>query len=133
MTTRMSRSTKDSGGEQKDEARERLTIAATEFQSHVRQLITEHYDAILTAIAEQAERGSIPHTKYLFELGGVQKEIERQGKEHEPNVAQILLAEIERRQATEVAHGEGRVPFEHRPEMADVAEERGWDWRAKAQ
>jgi hypothetical protein len=54
--------------------------------------------------AEKSAKGSLPHTKYLFEIGGVKEEIQRQGQSNgEPSLAEILLAEVRRQSEPEAS------------------------------
>jgi hypothetical protein len=69
----------------------------TDFLSHTKGLLTEQFASILETIVDKSLEGSLPHTKYLFEIGGVKEELQRQVQNNgEPTLAELLLAEVKR-------------------------------------
>ena len=73
------------------------TMPVTDFQSHTRELLTGRFANIMEAMAQKSVEGSLAHTKYLFEIGGVREELQRQAQnDGEPTLAELLLAEVRR-------------------------------------
>jgi hypothetical protein len=66
---------------------------------HARKRISVDFDDIVEAMSKKSIEGSLPHVKYLFEIGGVKEEIARQGEgKREPSLAQLLMAELKKKQ-----------------------------------
>jgi hypothetical protein len=69
--------------------------AEIDFLSHLRKIITEKFANIIEAIAQKSAEGSLPHAKYLFDIGGVKEGLRNQvQKDGEPSIAELLLAEV---------------------------------------
>jgi hypothetical protein len=69
------------------------------FKRHVKQVIAEKFPEIVLKLATESINGSLSHTKYLFQMGGVLEEIQRQEEnKNEPNFVDLLLSEVRRRQ-----------------------------------
>jgi hypothetical protein len=110
-----------------------LEIPVEEYQSHAKKVVSENFAHIVQTMAEKSAKGSLSHTKYLFEIGGVKEEIQRQGQgEDEPSLADLLLAEIRKRQTAEETAAEDADKASAESGAADT-EERGKDCGAKAQ
>jgi hypothetical protein len=68
------------------------------YQRHTKTLIAQGFSEIMEAMAQRSIEGSLAHTKFLFEIGGVKEDIERKSKDkREPSLATLLLAEVRRR------------------------------------
>ena len=77
----------------------------TDFQSHAREVVTEKFADIMEAMAQESIQGSLPHTKYLFEIGGIKEELQRQVENNgEPTLADLLLEEVRRHSATDTTN-----------------------------
>ena len=80
-------------------------------------MLREKFADIMGAMAQKSIEGSLSHTKYLFEIGGVREELLREIENNgEPTLADLLLEEVRRRRdldaansATEAIHGHGEV------------------------
>jgi hypothetical protein len=69
--------------------------SVTDFLSHTKELLIEKFADIMETIAQKSIEGSLSHTKYLFEIGGVREELLRQVQNNgEPSLAELLLAEV---------------------------------------
>lgn len=96
------------------------------YKTHTKKLIAEQFSGIMESIAVKSKQGSLAHAKFLFELGGVKKELERQGRDkREPSLADLLQAEVRRQQAESGPAirgflGTGEAP---RPAAADETDE----------
>jgi len=76
----------------------------TDFLSLTKKILTERFASIIEALAQKSSEGSLPHTKYLFDIGGLREELLRQVKnDGEPSVAELLLAEVKRHRDLETA------------------------------
>jgi hypothetical protein len=74
--------------------------AETDFLTHLRTIITEKFANIIEAIAQKSAEGSLPHTKYLFDIGGVKEGLRNQVQNNgEPSIAELLLGEVNKHQA----------------------------------
>jgi hypothetical protein len=83
------------------------TIPISDFQSHTQEIIASRFAEIIAAMAQKSAEGSLSHTKYLFDIGGVKDELQQQGQDNdEPTLAELLLAEVRRHQ-TEQAQTSG--------------------------
>ena len=89
-------------------------------------------------MATESINGSLSHTKYLFQIGGVMEEIQRyEENKNEPNLVDLLLAEVKRRQelATATLDGcpanlllsDGADSMGEADERSDIAEREGND------
>ena len=79
-------------------------IPVTDFQSYAKEVVSRQFANIMKAMAEKSAKGSLAHTKYLFEIAGVKEEIQRQGQSNgEPSLAEILLAEVRRQSEPEAS------------------------------
>jgi len=98
------------------------------YKRHTTKLLSEEFPDIMQTLANKSKEGSLSHTKYLFEIGRVKEDIERQGQGSEPSLAELLLAEVRRRQA-EVPSVESAVKAsgDPRAEIARSRDERGGD------
>lgn len=115
-----------------------VTISVTDFQSHTKELLTGRFANIMETMAQKAAEGSLAHTKYLFEIGGVREELQRQAQnDGEPTLAELLLAEVRRHRGEETSSAEAM----HTIEAGDKSEveptgdllERGGNCGAKAE
>ncbi|HEX3435682.1 MAG TPA: hypothetical protein VHT24_02870 [Pseudacidobacterium sp.] len=73
-------------------------IKARHFRKTAKEEIEKSYKTILGALTHEASGGSIQHTKLLFDLGGVQEEVEAASKKRRraaPSLGRILLKEAE--------------------------------------
>jgi hypothetical protein len=113
-------------------------IPVTDFQSHTKELLTGRFANIMEAMAQKSAEGSLAHTKYLFEIGGVREELQRQSENNgEPTLAELLLAEVRRHRGEETSSAEAM----HTIEAGDKSEveptgdllERGGNCGAKAE
>jgi hypothetical protein len=78
------------------------TIPLSEFQSHAQEILSRRFADILESMAQKSVEGSLPHTKYLFEICGVNEELQRLAQnEGEPSLAELLLAEVRRHRELE--------------------------------
>ncbi len=99
------------------------------YRRHAKGVIAENFVTIMTTMAEKSNEGSLSHTKYLFEIGGVKEDIQRQGQgKPEPSLAELLLAEVKKRQGARLLTA-GETP----PDAgSDKDEEIGGDDQEKA-
>lgn len=68
------------------------------YEGHARKIISVEFLSILEALAKKSVQGSLAHTKYLFEIGGVKEDIKRRVRaKNEPSLAELLVAEIRKR------------------------------------
>lgn len=69
------------------------------FRKRAQEEIGKHYPSIVRTLAENATKGSVLHTKLLFDLGGVKEEVRDAAKakrpRRPPSLGKILLAEVE--------------------------------------
>jgi len=108
-------------------------IPAEHYQSHAKKVVSGNFANILDRMAKKSVEGSLSHTKYLFEIGGVKEDIERLGQEAEPSLADLLHEEIQKQRAAEEARrrdAEERAGFDAR---VDPNEDSGADCGAKQQ
>lgn len=114
------------------------TIPVTDFQSHTRELLTGRFANIMEAMAQKSAEGSLSHTKYLFEIGGVRGELQRQAQnDGEPTLAELLLAEVRRHrdEETSSAAAGNTIEADGKSEVEPTGDslERGWNCGAKAE
>jgi hypothetical protein len=70
------------------------------YKTHTKKLIAKQFSGIMESMAVKSKEGSLAHAKFLFEIGGVKEELERQGRgKAEPSLADLLLAEVRRQHA----------------------------------
>lgn len=68
-----------------------------DFQSLTKDVLTENFADIMETMAQKSIAGSLSHTKYLFEIGGVKEELQRRIQNSgEPTLAELLLGEVAR-------------------------------------
>jgi hypothetical protein len=80
------------------------------YKTHTKKLIAKQFSGIMESMAVKSKEGSLAHTKFLFEIGGVKEDLERQGRgKAEPSLADLLLAEV-RRQHAENGPGNKGLP-----------------------
>jgi hypothetical protein len=68
------------------------------FRKTVQDAIGENYIDIVETLASKAVQGSVQHTKLLFDLGGVDDEVQAAAtprRRRPPSLGRILLAEVE--------------------------------------
>jgi len=68
------------------------------FRKTAQKAIGEKYIDIVEALASEAVKGSVQHTKLLFDLGGVKDEVKASAtprRRRPPSLGKILLAEAE--------------------------------------
>ena len=74
--------------------------AETDFLTHLRRIITEKFASIIETIAQKSAEGSLPHTKYLFDIGGVKEGLRNEVQNNgEPSIAELLLGEVNKHKA----------------------------------
>jgi hypothetical protein len=103
-TKRVSKSTKEQiaktttpeAKDDKQSAKETL-IKPKHFKKTAQSQIEKSYQKIVETLADEAQKGSVRHTKLLFDLGGVQKEVDavatKRGRG--PSLGKLLLKEVE--------------------------------------
>jgi len=75
-----------------------------DYKHRAKAVVLGKFADILEAMAEKSIQGSLPHIKYLFEIGGVEEEFQRRGDgSGEPSLADLLLAEVRRQRMAEGA------------------------------
>jgi hypothetical protein len=112
------------------------------FQSLAKEAVSRKFAKIMKTMAKKSEEGSLSHTKYLFEIGGVKEEIQRKDpNDAEPSLADLLLTEMRRQRSGETPSAadsamEDKVSANGETGAAESAGhtvERGGDCGAKAQ
>jgi hypothetical protein len=72
------------------------------FKEYIGKMISRDFPKLLDALVNKCIMGSLSHLKYLFELGGVKEEMERQGEGGERlSIAEVLMAAIRSRPSTD--------------------------------
>ncbi len=115
-----------------------------DYKHHAKAVVLGKFADILEAMAEKSIQGSLPHIKYLFEIGGVEEEFQRRGDgSGEPSLADLLLAEVRRQRMAECAvpeaagNGNGGTGAETLGDKRERGQEQGGersqDCGAKAQ
>ena len=102
------------------------------YKRHTTKLLSEEFPDIMQTLANKSKEGSLSHTKYLFEIGGVKEDIERQGQAGEPSLAELLLEEVRKRQRAEDPSAGSDKPRDESGAGTDDSEEGGEDCGAKA-
>ena len=77
---------------------ERKSVKPRHFRKKAQEEIGKSYAAIVQKLADEAAKGSVQHTKLLFDLGGVKEEVEASatGRRRRPrSLGEILLKEAE--------------------------------------
>jgi hypothetical protein len=93
------------------------------YKKHAKELIAAEFPEIMKAMAEKSKQGSLGHAKFLFEIGGLKEELERQGRGRaEPSLADLLMAEIKRQNAKSDAASEQSANGEAGDRLPTVAE-----------
>jgi hypothetical protein len=90
------------------------SVPVTDFLAHTRKLLIARFAEILEMLAQKSAEGSLPHTKYLFEIGGIREYLQREIQDNdEPTLAELLLGEIAKcrnLQASNVVEAPNRQP-----------------------
>jgi hypothetical protein len=76
----------------------RKSVKPRHFRKKAQEEIGKSYAAIVQKLADEAAKGSVQHTKLLFDLGGVKEEVEASatGRRRRPrSLGEILLKEAE--------------------------------------
>ncbi|HMD20957.1 MAG TPA: hypothetical protein VKH40_11570 [Alloacidobacterium sp.] len=76
----------------------RKSVKPRHFRKKAQEEIGKSYTAIVKTLANKAARGSVQHTKLLFDLGGVKEEVQASatGRRRRPrSLGEILLKEAE--------------------------------------
>lgn len=76
----------------------RKPVKPRQFRKKAQEEIGKSYTAIIQALANEAASGSVPHTKLLFDLGGVKEEVQASAtgrRRRPPSLGEILLKEAE--------------------------------------
>jgi hypothetical protein len=74
------------------------------YRRHTKKLISESFSDIMKNMAKDSIAGSLAHTKYLFDIGGVKEDIQRKaGGKGEPSLAELLLAEVRKQGSKELS------------------------------
>ena len=70
-------------------------IKPKQFKKAAQEAIGEKYQTIVNAFAEKASKGSVQHTKLLFDLGGVKEEVRAVSSKRyrTPSLGKLLLEE----------------------------------------
>ena len=109
-------------------------IPAEQYQRYAVKVISTNFVHILDKMAKKSVEGSLPHTKYLFEIGGLKEIIERLGQEAEPSLADLLEKEIQKqRAAVEERRREAAQRIAEFGARTDRAEESGAECGARPQ
>jgi len=82
------------------------------FRKKAQEEIGKNYKEIVAKLATEATRGSVQHTKLLFDLGGVKEQVKASypKRRRPPSLGQILLKEAEamkRRKEKSAANSDG--------------------------
>ena len=70
-----------------------------DFLSHTQRILTENFASIVETLVQKSVAGSLPHTKYLFEIGGVKEGLRNQIQNNdngEPSLAELVLAVVKK-------------------------------------
>jgi hypothetical protein len=67
------------------------------FKKTAQDQIQRSYKKIVATLAKEAQKGSVRHTKMLFDLGGVKEEVDaaKPKRKKEPSLGRLLLKEVE--------------------------------------
>ncbi|AXC13595.1 hypothetical protein ACPOL_4320 [Acidisarcina polymorpha] len=104
------------------------------YRRHTKGVISGRFAKIMVRMAEASEKGSLPHTKYLFDIGGVKEDIHRQKRgKAEPSLADLLLAEIRKQHADEASKSGGDIKVDSEAVSNGDMKERGVNCGAKEQ
>jgi hypothetical protein len=76
---------------------EGVPIKPKHYRKVAREEIEKTYKTIVATLAEEATKGSVRHTKLLFDLGGVQEEVQSTAsrRRRPPSLGRLLLKEAE--------------------------------------
>jgi len=108
----------------------------TDFLGRTKEILTEKFADIVEALAQKSVEGSLPHTKYLFEIAGLKEEFLRQVQNNgEPTLAELLLAEVKRHrdEATSAPAETGMARIETEGTLCDGTELPDSNYGAKGQ
>jgi len=84
------------------------------YRKTAQEVIEQQYRQIVTTLATEATKGSVRHTKLLFDLGGVQEEVQSASprRRKSPSLGRLLLKEAEdlkrNKQKSAVNNGEAQ-------------------------
>jgi hypothetical protein len=68
------------------------------YKRHAKREISVAFPTIVKTLVEQAKKGSLTHTKFLFDIGGVKdKPLSQEKREREPSLSEMLLEEVAKR------------------------------------
>lgn len=85
----------------------RVNTRVRNYRRHAKSEIAKSFREICQALVEEAKRGSIGHTKLLFDVGGVKEDANKEGKKRELSLGALLLKELEDEQnGTAIAQSE---------------------------
>jgi uncharacterized membrane-anchored protein YhcB (DUF1043 family) len=86
-----------SPSETKSHADEQTPTKPKHFKKTAQDQIQKSYKKIVETLAEEAQKGSVRHTKMLFDLGGVKEEVEaiKSKRKKSPSLGKLLLQEVE--------------------------------------
>ena len=73
------------------------------YRRHAKSEIAKSFVAICEALVTKAKKGSIGHTRLLFDVGGVKEDANKQGKPRELSLGALLLKELEEEQKAKAA------------------------------
>lgn len=76
---------------------EGVRIKPKHYRKAAREEIEKSYKTIVVTLAKEATKGSLRHTKLLFDLGGVQEEVQSTSSRRRkpPSLGRLLLKEAE--------------------------------------
>jgi phage-related minor tail protein len=83
--------------EKKEETTQEKPTKRRYFKKTAQEQIEQSYKSIVNKLAEEAEKGSVRHTKMLFDLGGVQEKAEsaKRKRKKAPSLGKLLMDEVE--------------------------------------
>ena len=79
------------------------------FKGHTKKKLSESFSKIVEAHVEEAKKGSLKHTEWLFEIVGVKEETKanNKAKNGDPSFASLLIEELERQKGAAKNNSEG--------------------------
>jgi hypothetical protein len=85
------------GPEESKKADQGKSTKPRHFRKKAQEEIGKKYGEIVEKLAEEATKGSVQHTKLLFDLGGVKEEVEASTlkRRRPPSLGKLLLKEAE--------------------------------------
>lgn len=85
----------------------RNPVRVRNFKGHTQKHLSESFSEILEAHLGEAKKGSIKHTEWLFEVGGVKDEINgTKKKSGDSSLASLLMVELGKQQAAAKCGGD---------------------------